>query len=120
MGLTRIGRASRCFEYEGAAFARRFTLRAGMPVREADRVAAAIVAHMAPSVTLADGVESVLLERATGVDVRHVRAELVGDVRGPIDRAYPRGAFDRHFRAAISREVAIRTDCQSARLLSRL
>jgi hypothetical protein len=120
VGLTRIGRASRCFEYEGAEIARRFALRAGMPAHEADRVAAAIIAHMAPGVTLADGAESVLLDRATAVDVRHVRAELVRDIRGPIDRAYPRGAFDRNFRAAIAREVAIRTDCQSAQLLPRL
>lgn len=120
VGLTRLGRASHCFEHEGAEIARRFALRAGMPGREADRIAAAIVAHMAPRVTLADGTESVLLDRATALDVGHVGAALVADIREPIDRAYPRGAFDRHFRAAIAREVAIRSDCQSARLLERL
>jgi len=120
VGLTRIGHASRCFEYEGAEIARRFALRAGMPASQADRVAAAIVGHMAPTVTLADGAESVLLDQATALDVRHVRAALVADIREPIDRAYPRGAFDRLFRGAIAREVAIRTDCQSARLLPRL
>jgi len=120
VGLTRIGRTSRCFEHEGADIARRFALRAGMPAREADRVATAIVLHMAPNVTLADGAESVLLDRATAIDVRHVDAGLVAGIREPVDQAFPRGAFDRHFRAAIAREVAIRTDCQSARLLARL
>ena len=33
-------------------------------------------------------------------------------------RAYPRGAFDRHFLDAIRREAAARRDCQSARLLN--
>ena len=120
VGLTRIGRTSRCFEYEGAEVARRFSQRAGLSAADAGRVATAIVLHMAPNVTLADGAESVLLDRATAVDVRHVDADLVAGLRGPIDEAFPRGAFDRHFRAAIAREVAIRTDCQSARLLPRL
>jgi hypothetical protein len=31
--------------------------------------------------------------------------------------AFPRGSFDRHFLHAIEREVAIRRDCQSNRLL---
>ena len=30
---------------------------------------------------------------------------------------FPRRAFDRHFLAAIGREVAVRPGCQSARLL---
>ena len=120
VGLTRIGRSSRCFESEGAEIARRFALRAGMPAGDADRIATAIVLHMAPGVTLADGAEALLLDRATAVDVRHVDAQLVEALRAPIDRAFPRGAFDRLFRAAIAREVAIRTDCQSARLLPRL
>jgi len=120
VGLTRIGRSSRCFEYEGAQVARRFALRHGLSAIDADRVARAIVLHMAPNVTLADGAESVLLDRATGVDVSHVNAHLVAGIREPVDRAFPRGAFDRAFRAAIAREVDRRTDCQSARLLARL
>jgi hypothetical protein len=32
-------------------------------------------------------------------------------------RDYPRGPFDRHFLAAIRREVMVRPTCQSARLL---
>ena len=120
VGLTRIGRSRACFEYDGADVARRFVLRQGMSPLDADVVARAIVLHMAPSVTEADGAEAVLLDRATALDVRGVRADLVADVRGPIDAAHPRGAFDRLFRAAIQREVALRTDCQSARLLARL
>jgi len=120
VGLTRIGRSSRCFEYEGAEVARRFSLRAGLDAADADRIARAIVLHMAPAVTLADGAESVLLDRATAVDVRHVDEDFVADARAPIDEVLPRGDFDRRFRAAVAREVAIRTDCQSARLLPRL
>jgi HD superfamily phosphodiesterase len=120
VGLTRIGRSRACFEYDGADVARRFMLRRGMGPLEADRVSRAIVLHMAPSVTPADGAEAVLLDRATALDVRGVDAQLVEDVRRPIDDAHPRGAFDRLFLAAIRREVALRTDCQSARLLPRL
>ena len=118
VGLSRIARNTTCFEVEGAEIARRFLERAGMPPADADRVAVAIVLHMRPGVTLADGVESVLLDRATAVDVRGVEVELVDRVRGSVTRRYPRGAFDRHFLRAIEREVARRPDCQSARLLN--
>jgi hypothetical protein len=117
VGLTRIPRNTTCFEVEGAEIARRFLERAGMPAGEADRVAAAIVLHMRPGVTLADGIESLLLERATAVDVRGVEIELVDRVRGTVTRKYPRGTFDRHFLRAIEREAARRPDCQAARLL---
>jgi len=120
IGLTRIGRSRACFEYDGADIARRFVLGQGMDPLDADRVARVIVLHMAPTVTLADGAEAVLLDRATGLDVRGVGAELVAGIRGPIDAAHPRGAFDRLFLAAIRREVALRSDCQSAQLLARL
>ena len=68
-----------------------------MPADEAERVAIAIILHMQPGVTLDDGVEAVLLDRATGLDVRGAEFELVHDVREAVVRAYPRGAFDRHF-----------------------
>jgi hypothetical protein len=72
---------------------------------------------MAPFVTLDDGAEAFLLDRATGLDVRGVGFELVDDVRADVMRAFPRGAFDRYFLAAIRHEVAIRPGCQSSRLL---
>jgi hypothetical protein len=117
-GLTRIPRNTMCFEVEGAEIARRFLVRTGMPADDADRAAVAIILHMRPSVTLADGVESVLLDRATGIDVRGDEFELIRDVRRAVVAEFPRGAFDRHFVAAIRREVAIRPTCQSARLLN--
>ena len=70
VGLPRIPRNSMCFEVEGAEIARRFLERHGMPAADADRAAIAIVLHMQPDVTLDDGVEAVLLDRATGIDVR--------------------------------------------------
>jgi len=117
VGLTRVGRNRRCFEYEGAERARRFVRRHGLSEADADRVATAIILHMAPDVTLADGVESVLLDRSTGLDVRGVDYGLVDQVRDAVMAVAPRGPFDRHFVAAIEREVARRTDCQSLRLL---
>ena len=72
---------------------------------------------MQPGVTLADGAEAVLLDRSTSLDVRGEGYDLVDAIRDDVMRAFPRRAFDRHFLAAIEREVAIRTDCQSARLL---
>ena len=118
LGLTRIPRNSMCFEVEGAELARRWLERAGLPPADADRVAIAIILHMAPGVTLDDGIESVLLDRATGVDVRgDGYATLAGDARDAVTRAFPRGAFDRWFLRAIEREVAIRPGCQSERLL---
>ena len=117
VGLTRIPANSRCFEVEGGEIARRFLLRRGVATDVAATVATAIVLHMAPSVTLDDGVEALLLDRATGLDVRGVGYDLVGDVRPGVMRAFPRGAFDRYFLTAIRHEVAIRPGCQSSRLL---
>jgi hypothetical protein len=117
VGLTRIPRNTMCFEVEGAEIARRFLERGGMPSERADRVAVAIILHMQPSVTLDDGVESVLLDRATGLDVRGAEFDLVAAVRAGVMRAFPRRAFDRHVLGAIGREAAIRPTCQSARLL---
>jgi len=107
-----------CFEVEGAEFARRFLEREGMPAPDAERVAIAIILHMRPSVTLEDGAESVLLDRATGLDVRGAEFELVDAVRSGVVRAFPRGDFDRRFLAAIGREASARPACQSARLLN--
>ncbi len=116
-GLTRIPDNTMCFEVEGAEFARRFLERRGMPADDADCVAIAIILHMQPSVTLSDGVEAVLLDRATGLDVRGDGYALVEAVRSSVMAAFPRRAFDRHFLAAITREATIRPTCQSARLL---
>lgn len=120
VGLTRIPQNTRCFEFQGADVARRFLAGEGMPSVAAARVGRAIELHMAPVVTLADGVESVLLDRATGIDVRGAEIERVAAVRERVVRAYPRGDFDRHFLAAIDREVAMRPSCQSERLRKRL
>ena len=116
-GLTRIPRNRRCFEVEGAEIARRFLEREGMATATAGRVARAIVLHMQPSVTLADGVEAVLLDRATGLDVRGDGFDLVEATRPGVMRQFPRRAFDRHFLAAITHEAELRPTCQSARLL---
>lgn len=118
VGLTTIASNTMCFEVEGAELARRRLEGFGMDAESADRAAIAIVLHMQPGVTLDDGVEAVLLDRATAVDVRGAEIELVEGVRHDVTRAYPRAAFDRRFVRAISREVARRRrDCQSARLL---
>ena len=73
---------------------------------------------MQPGVTLSDGVEALLLDRATAIDVRGVDYDLIGRVRRGVVRKHPRGAFDRHFLRAIQREAAMRPTCQSARLLN--
>jgi hypothetical protein len=116
-GLTRIHRNTMCFEVEGAEIARGFLEENGMSPEAADRAAVAIILHMQPGVTLSDGVEAVLLDRATGIDVRGVDYEVIGRVRSDVVRKHPRGAFDRHFLRAIEREVAVRPTCQSVRLL---
>ena len=119
LGLTRIPRNTMCFEVEGAEIARRFLEREGLPAADADRAAIAIILHMQASVTLDDGVESVLLDRATGIDVRGAGYETIASVQADVVRAFPRGPFDRLFLRAIEREDAVRPDCQSARLLRR-
>jgi hypothetical protein len=53
----------------------------------------------------------------TGIDVRGDEYDMIDDVRAAVTRDFPRRAFDRLFVAAIRREVAIRPNCQSARLL---
>jgi hypothetical protein len=117
LGLARVPRNTMCFEVEGAEFARRFLERHGLPAPDADRAAIAIILHMRPGVTLDDGVESVLLDRATGIDVRGDGIEAVSAVREQVVAAFPRGSFDRRFLRAIEREVAVRPGCQSKRLL---
>ncbi|MBA2381378.1 MAG: HD domain-containing protein [Chloroflexi bacterium] len=117
IGLTRIPRNSMCFEVEGAEIARAFLVRNGMPAGDAEKAAIAIILHMRAGVGLDDGIESVLLDRATGLDVRGDGYSLVDAVRPEVVEAFPRGAFDRRFLAAIEREVAVRPGCQSARLL---
>jgi hypothetical protein len=119
VGLTRISRNTMCFEVEGAEIARRFLEKHGLAAEVADRVASAIILHMQPLVTLDDGVEAVLLDRATSLDVRGEGYTLVDAVRPRVMRDFPRRAFDRRFLAAIAREAAVRPNCQSARLLHR-
>ena len=116
-GLTRIPRNTMCFEIEGAELASAHLRRAGLPEADVERVAIAIILHMQPGVTLADGVESVLLDEATGIDVRGDGYDRIASVREDVIRAFPRRDFDRHFLAAIRRETEIRHDCQSERLL---
>ena len=118
VGLTRLPQNTMCFEIEGAEIARRFALRHGMPAADAERVAISIILHMRSGVTLDDGVEAVLLDRATGLDVRGDGYELAADVRPGVVAAFPRGAFDGHFLDAIRREASARPSCQSARLLN--
>ncbi len=117
VGLTRIPRNTMCFEVEGGEIARRFLERAGLSTERADAVAVAILLHMRPGVTLDDGAEALLLDRSTSLDVRGEGYDLVDDIRADVMWAFPRRAFDRRFLAAIQREVAVRSDCQSARLL---
>jgi hypothetical protein len=119
-GLTRIPRNTMCFEVEGAEIARGFLERHGMDAEAADRAAIAIILHMQQNVTLDDGVEAVLLDRATALDVRGEGYDLVDAVRPRVMTAFPRRAFDRRFVSAIRREVAVRRTCQSARLLDRV
>ena len=117
VGLTRIRQNTMCFEVEGGEIARRFLERTGLSPERADTVAVVILLHMQPGVTLDDGPEALLLDRSTSLDVRGEGYDLVDGIRADVMRSFPRGAFDRHFLAAIEREVAVRTDCQSARLL---
>jgi HD domain len=120
VGLTQIPRNAMCFEYQGGRIARRVLVGEGMPPADADRAARAIELHMAPSVTLADGVESVLLDRATGVDVRGAEFAAIDRVRDAVMGELPRGDFDLRFLAGIRREVSVRPGCQSERLLPKL
>jgi hypothetical protein len=118
-GLTRIPRNAACFEVEGGEIARRFLEGRGMAPDRADVVARAIVLHMQPTVGIAEGVEVVLLDRSTSLDVRGVGYALVDGVRSGVMADFPRRAFDRRFVAAIAREAALRPTCQSARLLDK-
>ena len=88
-GLTTIPTNDDCFEVAGGMEARRWLERIGLAPEKAERVDRAIVLHMQPSVTLDDGVESVLLDRATGLDVRGAGFELVDAVRADVVREYP-------------------------------
>jgi hypothetical protein len=118
LALATVPRNTMCFEVEGAEFARRFLERAGMAGPDADRAAIAIILHMQPGVALDDGVEALLLDRATSLDVRGEGFELVDAVRPAVSRSFPRGAFDRWFLDAMRREATLRPACQSARLVN--
>ncbi len=96
VGLTRIPRNTTCFEVEGGEIARRFLEREGLSAAQAEVVARAIVLHMQPSVTSADGAEAVLLDRATGLDVRGAGfEEVTAAVRRRVLADFPRRSFDR-------------------------
>jgi HD superfamily phosphodiesterase len=120
VGLTQVPRNRICFEFQGGEIARRLLAGEGMAEDDAERAARAIELHMAPTVTMNDGAESVLLDRATGVDVRGTEFDAIDTVRDAVMRELPRGDFDRRFLAAIRREVAVRPGCQSERLLPKL
>ena len=91
-----------------------------MPAEAADRAAIAIILHMQPDVTLDDGVEAVLLDRATALDVRGDGYELVDGVR-------PQASWRRSREGLRSPVPSPRSGarsrsgptCQSARLLHR-
>jgi len=119
VGLARLRTNTMCFEVEGAEIARRYLERHGMSAPKADRVAIAIILHMQPTVTLSDGVEAVLLDRATSIDVRGAGIESIERVRDRVIDVFPRGAFDRRFMRAIGREATARQDCQSAGFVRR-
>ena len=118
VGLTRLPRNTACFEVEGGEIARRFVERQGLGAADAERVARAIVLHMQPAVKVADGVEAVLLDQATSLDVRGDGYARVDGIRARVVAAFPRRDFDRRFLAAISREAEARPGCQRARLLN--
>ena len=86
--------------------------RRGVGADVAGTVATAIVLHMAPSVTLDDGVE--LPARPGDRSRRPGRGSTRGRRSPRRDARVPRGAFDRHFLAAIRREVAIRPAVRAA------
>jgi len=117
VGLTSIPTNTMCFEVEGAERARRWLERHGLGDEAADRVAIAIILHMQPGVTLDDGVEAVLLDRATAVDVRGAGIDAVQRIRDDVVREFPRDSFDPRFLRAIQREASIRPTCRSAALL---
>lgn len=117
VGLARLAQNTMCFEFEGAEIARRFLERSGMAPEAADRASIAIILHMQPGVTLDDGVESVLLDRATGIDVRGAGIEVIDAVRDAVVALHPRGPFDRLFLRAVTRESKDRPTCQSARFV---
>jgi hypothetical protein len=119
IGLTRIPRNTRCFEFQGAEVARRFLAGQGMSRADAARVGLAIELHMAGA-TLRDGAESFLLDRATGVDVAGREFEKIAGVRDAVTEAFPRIGFDARFRNAVQREVETRYGCESGRLIGRL
>ena len=76
-GLTTLPRNDDCFEVAGGARARRWLVRVGMAPEAAETVERVIVLHMQRLVALDDGVEAVLLDRATSLDVRGAGFELV-------------------------------------------
>jgi cyanamide hydratase family protein with HD domain len=117
VGLARLATNTMCFEVEGAEIARRFLLRQGLPPARAETVAIAIILHMQPGVTLDDGVEALLLDRSTSLDVRGEGYDAVDAVRARVLRDFPRRSFDRYFLAAMCREAQDRPTCQSARLI---
>jgi len=117
VGLSRLAPNSTCFEVEGAEIARRFLEGEGMPPERADTVAVAIVLHMQPGVTPADGVEAVLLDRLHRArrPRRRVRAcgrgQSRGDARVPAPGVRPSLPGGDHPRGGA------RSTCQSVRLL---
>jgi len=104
-----------CFEFDGAEYAKRFALEAGLPAAPARAIRDAIVLHMAADVPPDARSESLLLADSTGTDVRGYRLdELPATLVPRVVEAFPRLDFKREFSARFVDQAARKPGCRVA------
>jgi len=104
-----------CFEFDGADYAERLALEAGLPAAPARAIRDAVVLHMAADVPPDARSESRLLADSTGTDVRGYRLdELPATLVPQVVEAFPRLDFKREFSARFVDQAARKPRCRVA------
>jgi hypothetical protein len=121
IGLTEEGRATECFEVDGATLAADFLRRHGTPDETIAVVGQAIILHMQPSVGRDEGDIAYLLDAGVSCDVSGRRyEELDAGFRDSVLERFPRLDFKRRFTALISDEAKRKPGCMAATYMNEL
>jgi hypothetical protein len=119
IGLVPALDAGGCFELEGAEYAERVALEAGLAVEPARAVREAIALHMAAVVPAEVRSESFLLSDSTGVDVRGRRLRDIPATLVPrVLEAFPRLQFKREFSRLFADQAERKPGCRVAEMVA--
>lgn len=108
-----------CFEVDGADYAERFALEAGLPEATAGAIHEVVVLHMAAEMPPDARSESILLSDSTGTDVRGFRLEEIAATLVPrVIEAFPRLDFKREFGRLFLDQATRKPGCRVAEMVA--